>query len=100
MKAATQMKGKVNFGAYDATANRKYSQIYEVKGFPTIKGFVDGGEPVDYEGGRTAKQLASWYSFKKSAFVKPEPEPPAAPMFDSDSVSILIEKYHFATNMN
>ena len=98
MKVATQMKGKVNFGAYDATANRKYSQQYAVKGFPTIKGFVGGDEPVDYEGGRTAKQLASWYSFKEAAFVKPEPEPPAAPMFDSDSVSIRREQLYFFGN--
>ena len=81
------MKGKVNFGAYDATANKKYGPKYGVKGFPTLKGFLGAGEPAAYEGARTATALSSWYNEKKGEFVTPEPEPPAPPMYDADSVS-------------
>ena len=80
------MKGKVNFGAYDATAHKTYGKTYDVKGFPTLKGFLNG-DAEEYNGGRTANALASWYSAKDGKFVTPKPEPPAPPMYDESSVS-------------
>ena len=84
-KAATNLKGKVVFGAYDATQSKTYSAKYGVKGFPTLKGFIDG-QDEEYNGGRTAKALSTWYSANEGKFVTAAPEPPAAAMYGADSV--------------
>lgn len=34
--------------------------LRQVKSYPTLKYFVNGGEPVDYEGGRDASSIAEW----------------------------------------
>lgn len=53
---ATELKGKVKVGALDATVHQSQANKYQVKGFPTIKVFVNG-EPEDYNGGRTKEDL-------------------------------------------
>ena len=53
--AASQLKGKMDLGALDATAHGSIAQQYGVQGYPTIKFFAQGAtEPEDYNGGRTA----------------------------------------------
>ena len=64
-KAATNMKGMVIFGAVDCdqASNKQLCGQFQVKGFPTIKGFPHGMErkqrngPKDYQGQRTAAGL-------------------------------------------
>jgi len=59
--AASQLKGKMNLGALDATQHGSTAQEYEVRGYPTIKYFAPGSsEPEDYEGGRTASDIVRW----------------------------------------
>ena len=49
----------------DADAHRDLGERYGVKGFPTIKWFVDG-QPSDYEGGHTDEEIIA-YVRKKMA---------------------------------
>ncbi|ETE67495.1 Protein disulfide-isomerase A6, partial [Ophiophagus hannah] len=54
-----QTKGKVKLGAVDATVHQMLASRYGVRGFPTIKIFQKGEEPVDYEGGRTKSDIVA-----------------------------------------
>ena len=55
-KAATALKAhdpSILIAKVDATEEKELGNKYEVKGYPTIKWFVDG-EPSEYSGGRTS----------------------------------------------
>ncbi|XP_032998990.1 protein disulfide-isomerase A6 [Lacerta agilis] len=54
-----QTKGKVKLAAVDATVNQVLASRYGIRGFPTIKVFQKGEEPVDYEGGRTKSDIVA-----------------------------------------
>ena len=47
----------------DATANNELSKRFSISGFPTIK-FYTNGNYVDYNGGRKAEDIVSWYKKK------------------------------------
>lgn len=53
IKAAKALKGVVKVGAIDADSHRSFTEQFGVKGFPTLKIFVDG-KPTDYNDQRTA----------------------------------------------
>lgn len=75
-EAATELKGKVNLGAIDATTNTIIAGRYGIKGFPTIKVFPAGkkdGEAEDYEGGRSVSDIVN-YGLEKAAESAPPPE--------------------------
>ncbi|KAJ8322130.1 hypothetical protein KUTeg_000601 [Tegillarca granosa] len=57
--AATQMKGKVKFGALDATVHSSTANRYGVRGYPTIKAF-ERGQEKEYDGGRTSSDIVQW----------------------------------------
>ncbi|KAL3615289.1 Protein disulfide-isomerase 2-3 [Castilleja foliolosa] len=59
-KAATVLKGVATVAALDADAHQSLAQEYEIKGFPTIKVFVPGKAPVDYQGARDVKPIAEF----------------------------------------
>jgi len=72
--AASQLKGKMNLGALDATQHGSTAQDYEVRGYPTIKYFAPGSsEAEDYEGGRSASAIVKWAE-EKLAENAPAPE--------------------------
>jgi len=72
--AATQLKGKMDLGALDATAHGQVAQQYGVQGYPTIKYFAPGStEPENYNGGRTASDIVRWAE-EKAAENLPPPE--------------------------
>ncbi|XP_072263634.1 protein disulfide-isomerase A6 [Pyxicephalus adspersus] len=54
---AEQTKGKVKLGAVDATVHQGLASRYGIRGFPTIKIFQKGEDPVDYDGGRTRADI-------------------------------------------
>ncbi|XP_056420166.1 protein disulfide-isomerase A6 [Hyla sarda] len=58
-EVAEQTKGKVKLGAVDATVHQGLASRYGIRGFPTIKIFQKGEEPVDYEGGRTKADIVA-----------------------------------------
>ena len=59
-------------GALDATVHQTQANKYQIKGFPTIKVFVNG-EPEDYNGGRTREDLVQFALAKLEANA-PAPE--------------------------
>ncbi|XP_066453352.1 protein disulfide-isomerase A6 isoform X2 [Eleutherodactylus coqui] len=58
-EVAEQTKGKVKLGAVDATVHQGLASRYGIRGFPTIKIFSKGEEPIDYEGGRTRADIVA-----------------------------------------
>ncbi|XP_030411290.1 protein disulfide-isomerase A6 [Gopherus evgoodei] len=54
-----QTKGKVKLAAVDATVNQMLASRYGIRGFPTIKIFQKGEDPVDYDGGRTRSDIVA-----------------------------------------
>ncbi|KAK9285788.1 hypothetical protein L1049_024989 [Liquidambar formosana] len=59
-KAASVLKGVATIAALDADAHKSLAQEYGIKGFPTIKVFVPGKPPVDYQGARDVKPIAEF----------------------------------------
>ncbi|XP_018578009.1 protein disulfide-isomerase A6 homolog [Anoplophora glabripennis] len=58
-KAANALKGIVKVGAANVDEHKELGGRYGVRGFPTIKIFgADKNKPEDYNGGRTAKDIA------------------------------------------
>jgi len=48
----------------DATEEKDTAARFEIKGFPTLKWFIDGEEAMDYSGGRTAPDIVNWIKKK------------------------------------
>ncbi|KAK9074078.1 hypothetical protein SSX86_006675 [Deinandra increscens subsp. villosa] len=69
-KAATVLKGVATVAAIDADAHQAIAQEYGIKGFPTIKVFVPGKPPVDYQGAREAKPIAEFALQQVKALLK------------------------------
>nr|GMD30113.1 protein disulfide isomerase-like 2-3 [Ipomoea batatas] len=59
-KVATVLKGVATVAALDADAHQSFAQEYGIRGFPTIKVFVPGKPPVDYEGPREARPISDF----------------------------------------
>ena len=47
----------------DATVETKVSEKYGIKGYPSLKFFVDGN-PSEYTGGRTENEIVNWINKK------------------------------------
>lgn len=43
----------------DATAENSLAESYQIRGYPTMKFFING-TPIDYTGGRQANDIVSW----------------------------------------
>ena len=83
--AASQLKGKLDMGALDATAHGSIGQKYGVQGYPTIKYFAPGStEPEDYNGGRTASDIVK---FAEEKFSENLPPPEVVQITGEKSVS-------------
>uniref|UniRef100_A0A453KYT0 protein disulfide-isomerase n=1 Tax=Aegilops tauschii subsp. strangulata TaxID=200361 RepID=A0A453KYT0_AEGTS len=59
-KAAGVLKGVATVAALDADAHKELAQQYGIQGFPTIKVFLPGKPPVDYEGARDVKAIVNF----------------------------------------
>lgn len=65
-KLAQRMKNEDNgvpIAKVDATVESDIAQRFEVKGFPTLKLFIDG-QPVDYSGAREEDPIYNWIQKK------------------------------------
>ncbi|XP_074365544.1 protein disulfide isomerase-like 2-3 [Apium graveolens] len=69
-KAATVLKGVATVAALDADAHKSLAQEYGIQGFPTIKVFLPGKPPVDYQGARDAKAIANFASKQVKILLK------------------------------
>ena len=87
---AEGVEGKV--AAVDCTVNRKLSQRFEVKGFPTIKYFKDGEMAFDVG---DAREEASIIKFMKDPKEPPPPPPPETPWADEETevVHLTVEDF-------
>ncbi|CAN0897089.1 Protein disulfide isomerase-like 2-3 [Linum grandiflorum] len=63
-KAATSLKGIATVAALDADAHKSLAQEYGIQGFPTIKVFIPGKPPVDYQGARETRPIVN-FAFKQ-----------------------------------
>lgn len=55
----------------DATAERALGERFGVRGYPTLKWFIDGKEAAPYEGGRSAKDIVAWVIKRSGPATKP-----------------------------
>lgn len=65
-KAAGSLKGEsseLRLGKVDATIHSELAERFKVRGYPTIKFFIDQ-QPIDYSGGRTAEEIVAWLKKK------------------------------------
>ncbi|CAA0837095.1 Protein disulfide-isomerase like 2-2 [Striga hermonthica] len=69
-KAANVLKGVATVAALDADAHKSLAQEYGIRGFPTIKVFVPGKAPVDYQGARDAKPIVEFALKQVKALLK------------------------------
>eukprot|EP00055_Hartaetosiga_balthica_P005297 m.15350 g.15350 ORF g.15350 m.15350 type:complete len:454 (-) comp4461_c0_seq1:22-1383(-) len=72
-KAASEFSGEVKFGQVDATQNQQLASEYGVKGYPTIKVFIPGGQVESYESGRDAASIVQ-FAKSKAQSNRPAPE--------------------------
>lgn len=66
IKAAEILKNdnsSIRLAKIDATENTDLANLYDVKGYPTIK-FIKNGERIEYTGGRTAVEIVQWLKKK------------------------------------
>jgi thioredoxin-like negative regulator of GroEL len=59
----------VKVAKLDATVHKDFAAQFKIQGFPTIKLFI-GGNPVDYQGERTADAMAAFIEQKSNFQVK------------------------------
>ncbi|XP_010252582.1 PREDICTED: protein disulfide isomerase-like 2-3 [Nelumbo nucifera] len=91
-KAATLLKGVATVAALDADAHKSLAQEHGIQGFPTIKAFVPGKPPVDYQGARDAKAIAEFALKQIKALVKERlNEKPAGGSSEKSEPSASIE---------
>eukprot|EP00612_Vaucheria_litorea_P007495 CAMPEP_0171471622 /NCGR_PEP_ID=MMETSP0946-20130122/812_1 /TAXON_ID=109269 /ORGANISM="Vaucheria litorea, Strain CCMP2940" /LENGTH=479 /DNA_ID=CAMNT_0012001143 /DNA_START=9 /DNA_END=1448 /DNA_ORIENTATION=+ len=84
-KAATTLAGldtPISIAKVDATAETKSAADYGVRGYPTLKWFVNG-EDTEYTGGRTADSIVSW--------IKKKTGPPCKRLEDNDGLDSFKE---------
>ncbi|CAD5214912.1 unnamed protein product [Bursaphelenchus okinawaensis] len=58
----------------DATVEPKLAKRFNVEGYPTVKFFEGGKDPIDYDGQRDAESIVQWVQQKTDPNYKPPPE--------------------------
>lgn len=74
-EAAEKLSGKMKLAAVDCTTNEGLASKFGIRGFPTIK-FIpaksaDIYSPLEYDGGRTARDIVQWAESKLATMLPP-----------------------------
>uniref|UniRef100_A0A914Y5W4 Protein disulfide-isomerase n=1 Tax=Panagrolaimus superbus TaxID=310955 RepID=A0A914Y5W4_9BILA len=97
-KAAKSLKN-VPLAKVDATVETELNKRFKIEGFPTLKFWKDGENPIDYDGGRDADSIVQWIKEKTDPNYKPPAEEVVAltvetfDEFISDKPIMLLEFY-------
>jgi len=70
-ECGTKLKGEIRVGKVDCTAEQSICSSYGVGGYPTIKLFVPGKDPVPFEGSRDASSIMNWALEQKQSLKPP-----------------------------
>ena len=57
---------KIKLAKVDATVEKVVAEKYKIQGFPTLKFFKNGGDPIDFSGPRNAQGIVGWLTKKMS----------------------------------
>lgn len=90
-KAALKLKNSngAPLAKVDATVEKSLGERFGVKGYPTLKFFMNGS-PVDFNGGRTEDEIVNWVNKKSGSAVRELTEQSAVEKFTNDhEVSIV-----------
>ena len=71
-KAAKKLKALENptsLAKVDSTVEKAVAERFQIKGYPTLKFFVNGS-PIDFNGGRTEDEIVSWINKKSGTAVR------------------------------
>jgi len=82
-KALKDKKSSIKLGKVDVTVEKELGEQYKIQGFPTLKFFKSGEEPIEYTGGRDANGILSWLDRKTG--------PPCIEISDKKELQELIE---------
>lgn len=72
-KAAGQLNSEgseVRLGKVDATIQTELGERFKIRGYPTIKFFIDG-TPIEYAGGRSSDEIIQWIKKKSGPAALP-----------------------------
>jgi len=86
-KQLKQAKPPVPLAKVDATAEHKLAEEHGVRGYPTIRLFIDGKDQ-EYTGGRTEQSIVTWVQKKVG--------PPAVPLADVASAEQFEREHKIA----
>lgn len=84
-QAAKELKALENpipIAKLDATENAESAKAHGVKGYPTLKFFINGS-PIDYNGGRTKADIVNW--------IKKKTGPPSHVIKDAEDLAAQIK---------
>lgn len=62
-KKLADENSEIKLASVDATIEQELGKKFEVRGYPTIKFFIDG-TPIEYNGGRTTDDILGWLKKK------------------------------------
>lgn len=91
-KAAKKLKAQESTAVLckvDSTVEKAVAEKYQVKGYPTLKWFING-TPVEYNGGRTEDEIVNWINKKSGSAVKDLTEAAALEKFISDNEVVVV----------
>lgn len=72
----------IKLAMVDATAENSLAESYQIRGYPTMKFFING-TPIDYTGGRQANDIVNWL-VKKTG-------PPAKELTTIDEIGVFLK---------
>merc|ERR1719221_2185033 len=96
-KQLKQAKPPVPLAKVDATAEYKLAEEHGVRGYPTIRLFIDGKDQ-EYTGGRTEQSIVTWVLKKVGPPAVPLADEAAAELFERENKLAVVGLFNEATS--